>query len=265
MIDPRVHIGRGGFQTHPLIALMRWLVVVFALGCSIPIQHGLDETAANEILTSLERVGIEASKNRDENGVFAIVVAKGDALRAMELMRSLGLPRGPRAGFGEIYKQPSLVPSPTEERARYVEALAGEIARSLEIVEGVVGARVHLVLPEPDPLAVDGKPRVAAQAAVLLKTRAGRPVPIGEGDVQKLVAGSVPGLDPLAVAVVVTLAPDVAPASDANLVALGPLRMTPNSRRILLVGTAAICALVLLLACFVIVLARRLAAAQRKN
>jgi hypothetical protein len=41
--------------------------------------------------------------------------------------------------------------------------------------------------------------------------------------------------------------------------------MTPNSRRILLVGTAAICALVLLLACFVIVLARRLAAAQRKN
>jgi type III secretory pathway lipoprotein EscJ len=90
-------------------------------------------------------------------------------------------------------------------------------------------------------------------------------VPIGERDVQKLVAGSVPGLEPLAVAVVVTSAPEVAPAPDANLVALGPLRLTPNSRRILLVGTAAICALVLLLACFVILLARRLAAAQRKN
>jgi type III secretion protein J len=242
-----------------------WIVVVLALGCSIPIQHGLDETAANEMLTSLERAGIEASKNRDDDGAFAVVVAKGDALRAMELMRSLGLPRGPRAGFGEIYKQPSLVPSPTEERARYVEALAGEIARTLETVEGVVGARVHLVLPEPDPLAVDGKPRVPAQAAVLLKTRAGRPAPIGERDVQKLVAGSVPGLDPLAVAVVVTSAPEVAAAPGANLVALGPLRMTPDSRGVLLVSTGAVCALVILLACFVIVLARRLAAAQRKN
>ena len=242
-----------------------WIVVVLALGCSIPIQHGLDETAANEMLTSLERAGIEASKNRDDDGAFAVMVAKGDALRAMELMRSLGLPRGPRAGFGEIYKQPSLVPSPTEERARYVEALAGEIARTLETVEGVVGARVHLVLPEPDPLAVDGKPRVPAQAAVLLKTRAGRPAPIGERDVQKLVAGSVPGLDPLAVAVVVTSAPEVAAAPGANLVALGPLRMTPDSRGALLVGTGAVCALVALLACLVIVLARRLAAAQRKG
>ena len=91
-----------------------WIVVVAALGCSMPIQHGLDETSANEILTSLERAGISASKSRDEEGVFAVAVARADALRAMELMRSLGLPRGPRTGFGEIYKQPSLVPTPTE-------------------------------------------------------------------------------------------------------------------------------------------------------
>jgi type III secretion protein J len=242
-----------------------WIVVVLALGCSIPIQHGLDETAANEILTLLQRAGIEASKNRDEDGAFAVAVAKTDALRAMELMRSLGLPRGPRAGFGEIYKQPSLVPSPTEERARYVEALAGEIARTLETVEGVASARVHLVLPELDPLAVDGKPRVPAQAAVLLKTRAGRPAPITDGEVQKLLAGSVPGLDPSAVAVVVTKAPEVPAPPGGNLVALGPLRMTSDSRGALLVGAAAVCALVVLLACFVILMARRLAAAQRKG
>jgi type III secretion protein J len=242
-----------------------WIVVVFALGCAMPIQHGLDETAANEILTSLERAGIPANKSRDDEGAFTIVVAKADALRAMELMRSLGLPRGPRAGFGEIYKQPSLVPTPTEDRARYVEALAGEIARTLEAVEGVVSARVHLVLPEPDPLAVDGKPRIAAQAAVLLKARAGRPAPIAERDVQKLVAGSVPGLDPTAVAVVVTPALDLPAAPGGNWVALGPLRMTPDSRIYFGLVLVCACALVVLLAGLVLVLARRLAATQGKG
>ncbi len=241
-----------------------WIGVVLVLGCSMPIQHGLDEAAANEILTSLERVGIPATKGRDEDGTFAVVVAKGDGLRAMELMRSLGLPRGPRAGFGEIYKQPSLVPTPTEERARYVEALGGEIARTLESVDGVVSARVHLVLSEPDPMALDGKPRVAAQAAVLLKTRGGRPAPIGERDVQKLVAGSVPGLDASAVAVVVIPA-ETPSASSASLAALGPLRTTADGRSVLVVVSVVAFALVGLLAALVLVLSRRLAAAQRKS
>jgi type III secretion protein J len=250
-----------------------WILVVVALGCSMPIQHGLDESAANEILITLERAGISANKSRDDDGAFAVVVAKTDALRAMEFMHSLGLPRGPRAGFSEIYKQPSLVPTPTEERVRYVEALAGEIARTLENVEGVVSARVHLVLPEPDPLAdsladslaIHGKPRVAAQAAVLLKTRAGRPAPIGEQEVRKLVAGSVPGLDMSAVAVVVTPAPEIPAASGANLVVFGPLHMTADSRITFVLGLAALCTLIALLAGLVLVLSRRLSAAQRKS
>jgi type III secretion protein J len=143
--------------------------------------------------------------------------------------------------------------------------LAGEIARTLETVEGVVSARVHLVLPEPDPLAVDGKARVLAQAAVLLKVRAGRLAPIGERDVQKLVAGSVPGLDMSAVAVVVTPAPELPATSGMGLVALGPLRMTPDSRGVLVVGLLAALALVALLAGLVLALARRLATAQRKS
>jgi len=72
------------------------------------------------VLTALERGGIEACKTRDEgNGeAFVISVPKVDAIRALQLLQSLGLPRGRRAGFGEVYKQASLVPTPTEERAR---------------------------------------------------------------------------------------------------------------------------------------------------
>jgi len=227
-------------------------VVALAIGCSTPIQHGLDETTANEVLTALERGGIEASKTRDDsNGeAFVISVPRADALRALQVLQSLGLPRGRRAGFGEVYKQASLVPTPTEERARYLEALAGEIERTLETVDGVVTARVHLVLPEPDPLAVDGKPRVAAQAAVLLKVR-GAATALREVDVQKLVAGSVAGLLPEAVAVVVTPATESPSPRTPALASVGPVQVDPGSRKLLagllLGGLAVIATLAVLL------------------
>ena len=52
-------------------------------------------------------------------------------------------------GFGEIFGKGSLVPTPTEERALYVEALSGELARTLESVEGVTSARVGGIAREP--------------------------------------------------------------------------------------------------------------------
>lgn len=244
-----------------------WTVVVaLAIGCSTPIQHGLDETAANEVLTALERGGIEASKARDEsNGeAFAISVPKVHALRALQLLQSLGLPRDRRAGFGEVYKQASLVPTPTEERARYLEALAGEIERTLETVDGVVAARVHLVLPEPDPLAMDGKPRVAAQAAVLLKVRP-TPAALREADVQKLVAGSVAGLLPEAVAVVVTPATEAPSQHAPALASVGPVQVDPASRKLLLVVLLGGLAIIATLAALLLITARRLAALERRE
>jgi type III secretion protein J len=237
------------------------------LGCSVPIEHKLEERAANEVVTELARAGIASSKGRNEENseLYNVVVAKGDNLRALEILRSLDLPRGRSPGFGEIYKQPSLIPTATEERARYVEALSGEIARTLESVEGVVRARVHLVIPEPDPLSVEGKASAPAQAAVLLKVRSGQPTPIGEADVQKLLSGSVSGLDQRAVAVVVTLAPDSPSGQGPGLVALGPLRLTPGSRTIVGVGFAALSAALVSLALLLLFLSRRLALAERGN
>jgi type III secretion protein J len=233
-------------------------VVAVLVGCSTPVQHGLDEAAANEVVTALERTGIAASKGRDEgNGeAFMVSVSHDQSLRAMEVLQALGLPRGRRAGFGEVYKQASLVPTPTEERARFHDALAGEIERTLGKVDGVVDARVHLVLTEHNPLAMDGKPQVAAQAAVLLKLRAG-PAPISEADVQKLVAGSVAGLSPQSVAVVTTTAAAV-PTAAPTLVTLGPLRVAPGSRALVLALIFGSLAIIVALSVLLFVAARRL-------
>jgi type III secretion protein J len=246
------------------VRLITVIAALLVLGCSAPIEHGLAEPAANEIVTTLERAGIPAGKRREDDGGFTVSVPRGEVLGALELLRSLGLPRGPRQGFGEVYQQGSLLPTPTEERARYVEALGGEIARTLETFDGVILARVHLVLPEPDPLATDDRPRVPAQAAVLLKLAPGRPLAVTESDVQKLVAGSVAGLLPAQVSVVFTTAraPSGTPAA---LVTLGPLEVAAGSRGKLIAFGALACAAIAFLAALAVVLARRLAAAERKG
>jgi type III secretion protein J len=240
------------------------LAAIALAACSTNILSGVDERGANDAARALERVGIAAEKVPDEGGGagrFTLRVPRGDGARALDLLRALGLPRERRHGFSETYAQPSLIPTPSEERARYVDALAGELERTLEEVDGVISARVHLVLEETDALAVDAKPRSAARAAVLLSTRPGH-TPIAREDVQRLVAGSVAGLDPIAVAVVVTATP--AAAEDGPAVAsIGPLRVTPGSRG-LLVGALAIgLGLLALLAGLLLLTARRLAALER--
>jgi type III secretion protein J len=256
---------RRGGRAHLRWALVVALSVAVA-GCSTNILHGLDERSANEATAALERAGIGADKLAEEGAAsggasYTVRVARGDGTRALDLLRALGLPRDKRRGFAETYGQPSLIPTPSEERARYLDATAGEIERTLETVEGVVSARVHLVLEESDPLAVDARPRSGARAAVLLKARAGA-APIAVADVQKLVAGSVAGLDAAAVGVVITAA-DPGDTMAAALAPLGPLRITPGTKPLLLGALGIGLLLLALLAVLLLVTARRLAALER--
>jgi type III secretion protein J len=243
-------------------------VALAVAGCSTNILHGVDERSANEATAALERAGIGAEKLPDEGAAagagatYTIRVAHADGTRALDLLRALGLPRDRRRGFAETYGQPSLIPTPSEERARYVDALAGEIERTLESADGVISARVHLVLEESDPLAPDAKPRSTARAAVLLKARPGS-APFSDRDVQKLVAGSVAGLEPANVSVVMTPAADPAAATSAALTALGPLRISPGTRPLLVAALVVGLAVLALLATLLLLTARRIAALER--
>lgn len=242
------------------------VLALATVACSTNLLRGLDERAANESIGALEHAGIATEKTADEGGAttFTVRVARDDAARALDLLRSLGLPRDRRHGFAEVYGQPSLIPTASEERARYLEALSGEIERTLETADGVLSARVHLVLEEKDPLAADPHPRTSARAAVLLKARNGR-APLPESEVQKLVAGSVPGLDPAAVAVVVTRAPELADGANPSLTSVGPLRVASGSRTAIMAALAAGLVVLAALAVLLLLTARKLAALQRER
>jgi flagellar M-ring protein FliF len=77
-------------------------------------------------------------------------------------------------------------------------ALEGELARSIQTIEGIESARVHLVIPERQIFSRDDQ---SPSASVVLKTRAR--LDRGEvGAIQHLVAAAVAGLAPARVAIV---------------------------------------------------------------
>ncbi len=213
----------------PLVAAAALLAA-----CSSQIQSGLDESQANEVESVLSRHGVAAKKVREggKDARFAVSVPSEQASAAIQILGDNDLPRQKAAGFGEVFGKGSMVPTATEEKALFLYALSGEIARTLETIDGVVTARIHVV---PGAPARFGQPATKARASVLLKVVAGRTEALKarRGEVQAAVAGSVDGLDTDQVAVMITEAA-APPAVTA------PEVRSENTYRALLVAAAAV-------------------------
>jgi type III secretion protein J len=184
------------------------------------ILHGLAEAQANEVLVALDEAGVAGAKRREDgaDAGWIVAVPARDAPRAQRALAERSLPRVRPAGFAEVFAKGSIVPTPVEEHALYLHALGGELSRSVEAIDGVVEARVHVGLPQPDPLRPGERPR--PRAAVLVKCRPSACASVRELEdgIRSLVAGSADGLDPGAVSVV------IAPASRAPAPGAAPAR-----------------------------------------
>ncbi|WP_394839573.1 hypothetical protein LVJ94_22060 [Pendulispora rubella] len=217
---------------------------IVLIGCNSTIAVGLDEDDANRVVVALDHASIEASKEADPNaeGKYHIVVAREDSGRALAALRDEELPRTRSPGLLEAMDKNTLVPSQAVEHAQIVAGLAGDLQRTLEGVDGVLSARVHLNLPAPDP--VKDAP-VKSSASVLVSYR-GPTSPLSDIAVQRLVSGGVPGLALSDVAVVMIARPaltQVAPAGHA-LTHIGPFVISRASKRILEVALPMALALV---------------------
>ena len=199
------------------------------IGCNVPIAGGLDESDANHAVVALEKSGVAAEKERDPDneGRWKISVARDDASSAAGILSAESLPPAASPGLLETFGQGSIVPSQASEQAKFVAGMAGELERSLRSLDGVVSVRVHLALPVQDPLSPDETP-VAASASVLLRHRGSAP-PIAIADIQRLVAGAVPGLTVSQVSVVASPVPQAPRLAERELSRFGPVTVTRAS------------------------------------
>jgi type III secretion protein J len=237
------------------------LAVLLAAGCGLELEHGLDERQANQVATLLESQGISAEKAQEDgqSGTYKITVARADSARAFSLLESHDLPRRGQKGLAETFSGGGILPSAVEERARLGAALAAELERTLEGLPGVTSARVHLALPNVDPLGGDGaKPRPTA--SVMLKTSSA--LPIGDAEVKKLVSGAVNGLQAADVGVV--LATVAAPAPAVAFDKVGPVRVAHESRTTLAAFATSTLAIILVLSLVVILCAMRIGSLRKR-
>ncbi|HLK36092.1 MAG TPA: hypothetical protein VKU41_05020, partial [Polyangiaceae bacterium] len=176
------------------------VLFVLLAGCSVPVATGLDDGEANRVFFALDRAAIDAAKDVDPGaeGRWRVSVARDDVSRAIAVMRTEGLPRAQPQGVLDALSKGSLVPSDAAEHAQLVAGLAGDLERSIEGIDGILSARVHLNVPTPSPLRDTAPPR--GTASVLIEHRGATP-PISADSVQRLVAGGVAGLLPTDVAV----------------------------------------------------------------
>jgi type III secretion protein J len=165
--------------------------VLLLAACQTDLYTKLTETEANEMVALLVRNGIPASRAAAKDGTSVVKVEESSFADAVALLNDAGLPRPKFATMGDVFADTKLISSPIEERARFIYALSQELSKTLSEIDGVIAARVHLVLPQNDPLREDSKP---SSASVFIKHDPGIAIAPLLPQIKTLVTNSVEGL-----------------------------------------------------------------------
>lgn len=147
----------------------------------------LDELAKQDVAAELA------------NGGTTILVPENEVHRLRVDLAARGIPSSGVVGF-EIFDGKQYGLTEFLQNVNFKRALEGELTKTIEALQGIQSARVHLVLPKPSIFA-----RLAAEATASVVVKLGRNARLGEtqiAGIQSLVAGSVENLATENVAVI---------------------------------------------------------------
>lgn len=180
----------GRLRPHKLLICLALLLSLAA--CKKELYGQLTERDANNIVATLVEYGVDAEKTTPDNGkTWTVNVEQNQMVRATEVLRSRGIPEKQYDNLGSLFKKDGLVSTPTEERVRFIYGLSQELDDTLSKIDGVVDARVQIVLPNNDPLAQNTKP---SSASVFIKYRADADLETLTPAIKNLVVHSIEGL-----------------------------------------------------------------------
>ena len=163
----------------------------------VPLYTNLETKDAGEVVDSLKESGIKYAVEEDKKGT-TIFVPASDVHDARLTLATQGLPRGNK-GF-ELFDDSKLGVTEFQNKVNYLQALQGELTRTIEQIEAVDKARVHIVLPEDSLYKRNEKPATASIMLILSPKAELKPQEI-KGIVY-LVSHSVQGLQPENVTIV---------------------------------------------------------------
>jgi flagellar M-ring protein FliF len=147
----------------------------------------LSDRAGGEIISALEQLDIPYRLSPEDGRIEV----PADQLHAARYrLAARGLPKSDADAQDEAERAPRFGASSLQEQQRYQRAQETELARSIQTLNAVELARVHLALPKVSPFLRDAPP---ATAAVLVRLRPGAQLSTEQvTTIQTLVAASVP-------------------------------------------------------------------------
>lgn len=209
-----------------LLKLRSYLLVATCLlltACKVDLYSGLDEKQGNEMLALLLVEGIDAEKAIDKGDTVKLLVDKNQLSNAIEILSRNSYPRDKFATLSDVFPEGGLISTPTEESARYNYAVSQDLAATVSNIDGVLTARVHLVLPDDD----QGKKgrnaeKQVSKASIFIKHSSNISLDSYIPQIKQMVANSVEGLKYENIAVVLfpsvaTFNPIAKTSTDVNL------------------------------------------------
>lgn len=176
------------------IAAAAWWA--FQLPSQQTLFEGLTDTDKSAVVSALETAGFDHSINP---ATGAVQVAQDDIQRARIMLAGQGLPKAAPAGDALLANLP-LGSSRAVEGETLRAAQEADLARTIEAIDAVKVARVHLATPTPSPFVRDQQ---SPAASVMLTMQNGRTLSEAQvRAIRQLVASSVNGLSPGDVSIV---------------------------------------------------------------
>ena len=156
----------------------------------------LSDTEASKVIAALDDAKIPYKISA---GGGSIMIPQDKVYQMRMQLAGRGIPQGDGVGF-EIFDKQNFGISDFVQRANYVRAVQGELARTISQIDEVEAARVMIVMPENRLLLDKDK---FATASVFVRVRGNQQLqPQSINSIRFLVANSVEGLKPNHVSVV---------------------------------------------------------------
>jgi len=180
-----------------LVAVAALLLGAYALSRWVsqpqwtPLFGNLSGADANSIVEQLSADGVEY---RLTDGGATVLVPQSSVYDLRVRLSGQGLPSAGAEGGYSLLDEQGMTATDFQQNVAFRRALEGELSNTLQAMDGVRSAVVHLALPEKDVFASE---QVKPTASVLLALQSGKTLSREQVTaVTHLVAGSIEGLEP---------------------------------------------------------------------